>query len=756
MRILFLLLFSSTILCARELTLEEKVGQVLMTYVEGDELTPQSRELLQKTKLGGILYYAWANELQNPVSIRNMSRDLQFVAHEMGLPSLFIAVDQEGGAIVRMEKGFTHFPGNAAISRTGDPQIAYQAALGIGRELSVVGVNMNLAPVVDVNTNPENPVIGVRSFGSSPTLVAQYAEQAVKGYLDAGILPVLKHFPGHGDTAVDSHFSLPVVNKSLSELDKMELVPFRMLQSITPAIMTAHILFPKIDFENPATMSEIFLQNILRKRLRYEGLIISDSLSMEGVLERSGSMAAAAIEAFEAGCDLLILGRTIDESDTSKTHIAEVMEVHRKMVEAVEDGRISRSRLDESVNRILAYKQNLSDTTHHFSELRSVTNRTLAKEIAERSVYIGKGEFPIDLRNRDVVVVAPLELRDKFARISFPVEYFDPMDPEESDVQQIVDSVGNHELAIVCSYDARKNPQQFELLKQISQSRPMIHIALRDPSDLEEIDRALLSVATLSPSPYSVDAAFSWIQGTLEPLQLPDWKMKSVGHLVWNNEAGQREDFLTFWHKNEEFPSMGIGHFIWPPEDYQGSFENGRFHEVLVFLKNNRVNIPSWIQDVRYCPWKNREEFYHDFDSPRMRELRQLLANTIDLQAKYMVHRFNREFPKMVATLSPEERTHVVNQLYRVKNDPKGAYILVDYLNFMCEGTDYRERYQGKGWGLLQVLQNMKMEGSPSEDFVQSAKELLKRRVANAPKERHEELRMAGWMQRLSTYVNSL
>ena len=191
------------------------------------------------------------------------------------------------------------------MGETLDPNLAKEIALSIGQELRGVGINMNLAPVVDINSNPQNPVIGSRSFGNSAEAVILFAEQALRGYKQAQIIATLKHFPGHGDTTVDSHEDLPVVHKSKEELERMELLPFAKLAASAEAIMTAHILVPAFDAESCSTLSEKTL-SYLRQTIGFQGVIVSDSLVMEGVLKKCQTVDEAAIQALIAGCDLLI------------------------------------------------------------------------------------------------------------------------------------------------------------------------------------------------------------------------------------------------------------------------------------------------------------------------------------------------------------------------------------------------------------------------------------------------------------------
>lgn len=339
------------------MSVEEKIGQLLMVHFNGNSANEDARILIQELHVGSIIYYTWANELSSHEQVRTLSVGLHQLAAETRLAiPLLIAVDQEGGRIVRLTTGFTSFPGNQALGLTGDPSLAEQCAYTIGRELTAVGINMNLAPVVDINSNPNNPVIGSRSFGSSPELVTSFAEKFLDGCAKAGILHCLKHFPGHGDVVVDSHHDLPVVNKPLEELKKMELVPFQQLASRADAIMTAHLLVPALDPDHCSTLSKKTI-DFLRQEVGYEGVIITDSLVMEGVL-KGRTIDEVALMALKAGCDLLLLGgkQLVGTGSGLELTVDDMRRIHQRLVDAVRTGELSEESIDTSVARVMALK----------------------------------------------------------------------------------------------------------------------------------------------------------------------------------------------------------------------------------------------------------------------------------------------------------------------------------------------------------------------------------------------------------------
>ncbi len=343
---------------SKEMSLEEKVGQLLMVHFNGEEVNDDARALVQKTKVGGIIYYNWSNGLHGPEQVQALSAGLQKLAEANQNPiPLLIAADQEGGVVSRLNNGFPKFPGNKAVGETSNPTFAQDVAFAMGQELQAVGINMNLAPVVDINSNPRNPVIGARSFGAHAEVVLAFGEKALSGYRQAHIIATLKHFPGHGDTTVDSHEDLPIVHKSKEELERVELFPFVRLASFSEAIMTAHILVPAFDTENCSTLSEKTL-NYLRETIGFQGVIVSDSLVMGGVLKKCGTVDEAAIRALKAGCDILILGGKllVGERAGFELTVSDIERIHSSIVEAVKTGRISEERVNQAVEKILNLK----------------------------------------------------------------------------------------------------------------------------------------------------------------------------------------------------------------------------------------------------------------------------------------------------------------------------------------------------------------------------------------------------------------
>lgn len=322
-----------------------------MCPIHGDEVTEEIKAFIKETRIGGVILYNWSNTITDLSKTRSFIQGLQKESFQTKGSPLFIAIDQEGGRVDRLKKGF---PSADTIAKTKTPQETFLLGSAVAKELKLLGVNLNFSPVVDINSNQKNIVIGDRSFGKDQVTVVTYAKAFSKGLQSGGILPCLKHFPGHGDVEEDSHYTLPISYKTLDQLMNIELIPYMEIDS--PFVMTAHILFPNIDPKHPATLSKIFLQEILRGQLKYQGLIITDSLRMKAL---SGeSLEEICIQAFIAGNDILLIGGSRLVKDDPEFNLQQVKSVHKALTEAVQSGRIGIDRLNKSYERISEAKRN--------------------------------------------------------------------------------------------------------------------------------------------------------------------------------------------------------------------------------------------------------------------------------------------------------------------------------------------------------------------------------------------------------------
>ena len=325
------------------MTLEEKIGQMLLVGIQGKTAGNEAQKMIAEDKVGGIILYS--SNVGSLKELVGLTNDLK--KSNSGNPApLFMSVDQEGGKVSRLPDDFATFPSNAAVGRGDDADAAGTMGELLARAVKSSGFNMDFAPVLDINSNPDNPVIGDRSFGSSAELVTRLGIAEMQGLEREGIIPVVKHYPGHGDTSVDSHLALPVINKTETQLAELEWLPFQAaVREKADAVMVAHILYPKLDPDKPASLSQVIIGQQLRGQMGYEGVVITDDLTM-GAIIKNYSLPAAAVESVLAGSDILLVAHEYKNEQA----------VRAALLDSVKNGRISEARIDESVYRILALK----------------------------------------------------------------------------------------------------------------------------------------------------------------------------------------------------------------------------------------------------------------------------------------------------------------------------------------------------------------------------------------------------------------
>ena len=387
------------------MTFEEKVGQLLFVGFGGTEMDDTIAGFFKQKKPGGAAFFS-RNIKKLPQTLK-LIRDVQALA-PAGIP-LFVSVDQEGANVVRLQKYATVIPSNMAIGATRSEQLAFEAGKALGKDLHLMGFNMNLAPVLDVASNPQNPVIGIRAFSGNADLVAQMGSAYVAGLQSEGVSAVAKHFPGHGDTKTDSHFETPILNHDRERLNKVELKPFKMVaDNGIDAMMTAHIVLPQIAEKSdlPATISKNLLTGIVRKEWGYEGLVVTDGLEMHGIVSRYGS-GEAAVRAIEAGADMVLILWTVEKKN----------EVHNALRKAVRDKRISAQRLHESLRRILLVKkrrgilnQKLFPVSQTLTKLKKGKHRLVVQKIAQKALtMVANPEQVLPLSKTKKILVASTE-----------------------------------------------------------------------------------------------------------------------------------------------------------------------------------------------------------------------------------------------------------------------------------------------------------------------------------------------------------
>jgi beta-N-acetylhexosaminidase len=530
------------------MTLQEKVGQLFVMRVYGHSATAPDQadidanlkeigvrsaaEMIARYRVGGIIYFTWAHNTRDPHQIADLSNGIQRASLQQprGLPVL-ISTDQEHGIVCRVGEPATLFPGAMAIGAGGSRKDARSLGRIAGQELRALGIRQNYSPVADVNVNPANPVIGVRSFGSEAGAVGGLVAAEVAGYQGAGVAATAKHFPGHGDTAVDSHYGFPVITHSREVWEKLDAVPFRAaIRAGIDSIMTAHIQFPALDASgDPATLSRPILTGILRGELGYDGVVVTDSLGMEGVRTKYGDDRVPVL-ALKAGVDQLLNPPSLDVA-------------WHAVLKAVQDGELTEARLDESVLRILRLKARLGLFEEPYVSRAGVT-RTVgtpahlaaADRIAERTTTLLVDErrlLPLDRRTHRRLLVVGADpaspsgttgpptgvLAAALTELGFTATALPTgTAPSAAVIAQAVAAAGGADAVIVGTYNITAAGSQKTLVEQlVATGKPVVAIAIRNPYDVARLPTVPACLATYSWTDVELRAAARVIAGRAAP-----------------------------------------------------------------------------------------------------------------------------------------------------------------------------------------------------------------------------------------------
>jgi beta-N-acetylhexosaminidase len=533
------------------MSLRDLAGQSLMLSIEGQRLTPAIADLLARTRACGVVLFA--RNVAGPAQLSALCAALQAEAARLGLPPLLIAMDQEGGTVSRLPAPFVVPPSQQAQAATGDPEAAYAAARISGAQLRACGVNVNFAPVLDVSLNPANPVIGIRGFGADPATVSAFGLAALRGYRDTGVIATVKHFPGHGDTSVDSHHGLPVVPHGRARLDAVELAPFRAAFAAgAPAVMAAHIVFPALD-ERPATLSPAILRGLLREQLGYDGLVFTDALDMGAIAERYGAPEACVL-ARAAGADVLLpLGDAANQIAAADALVA-----------ALEAGRLALDDFIATADRLVKLRKaygvgdegrrtkeerpptadDRRQTTDHRpptgSRPSSVVRRPSAElaeaeqealELARRGLTRrdprGLLPLPADARLAAIDCLLPrfndaeeaasrAELLRGLLAAAFPRLDHRALMPDapEAAWRQAIEAAGRADAVLIVTRNAWLVERQAALGAALAGAgAPLIHLAARSPRDGELLPGAAATLLSYGDPPLSLRAAVEALGG---------------------------------------------------------------------------------------------------------------------------------------------------------------------------------------------------------------------------------------------------
>ena len=503
------------------LTLREKVGQMIGLAFSGTEYSEELSLQIEKIGAGLLIYFK--DNCANPKQIFDLNKKILSKAK---IPP-FISLDQEGGMVARVTEGVTQSPGAMVIGATNKYEYAYQLAYNMGFELKQLGFNFNFAPVGDINNNAKNPVINVRSYSEKPHEVAIYVDQAVKGYSDAGMMTSIKHFPGHGDTAVDSHIGLPKVDFDSERLHQMELVPFKLaVEHDLPGIMASHVLYTKYDDVYPTTLSNKVITGLLREELGYKGLVVTDSLTMKAVYDNF-TIEEIVEHGFNSGCDILLL--------CGARNVAMQQEFADTAFRLAEEGKISLEKINASVERILKYKEmfGVGEMAESFEsiegELENSERMAFAKKVMDEGITLIKDEnklLPVK-ESDNILVVFPkikvvtlAENEDNSLNslgdfMPFKVDkFYSTIDPSVEEKEELLKIANDYDKIIYCSYNATFNPSQADVINSLDQNK-LIVIGVRTPYDLNVLD-AKTYLISYEASVLSFESLAKFLTGKIE------------------------------------------------------------------------------------------------------------------------------------------------------------------------------------------------------------------------------------------------
>ncbi len=478
-------------------TIENKISQMFMVSFKGSEINKENYNHFKENGFSNFMFFS--HNLKSYECVYRLCNDLKGIAEENSQIPPFISIDQEGGMVSRLFSGATHFPSAMSVGRSGIPNVGYHMGKMVGKELRNLGINFNLAPVLDINNNPDNPVIGVRSFSEDMHTVAEIGTDYIRGLQEVGVIATAKHFPGHGDTNIDSHLGLPIIRHSLSRLQEVELFPFiKAIEEGVMAIMSAHIIFPSLDNTNiPGTLSSKILTGFLREELGYNGLIISDALDMDAISSRY-SIGDACIKAINAGVDLLCLSGGGDYALQS--------EGYRCTVDAVKNGAIKEDVIHNAFDRIVKAKKQIGLS---FNEICTPCayypqHEEYAERICSKSIQVIRDDLdliPLSTSSK-VLVLSPPPIRsniadDNIVRIrSFAYMAYErtgwdyveiDINPSESQIDSILSKVDNYETVVCATYNIGLYKNQLKLANALS-SYNIVFVTLRVPYDVTKID----------------------------------------------------------------------------------------------------------------------------------------------------------------------------------------------------------------------------------------------------------------------------
>lgn len=530
-----------------EASLKEKIGQLMVFGFDGKVVSNEIKEMIHEYKIGSIILFN--RNIGNALEVLKLNTNLQKEAKAAGqVYPLLICADQENGVVRRLREGTTLFPGAMSLGATQDPNLTYEVALASGVELKSLGINWNLAPVVDVNNNPQNPVIGIRSFGEDPEKVSEFGLAAVKGMQDARVITTLKHFPGHGDTNVDSHLDLPVISHDRDRLKEVELKPFvDGMANGADMIMTAHIYFPAFETEEgtPATISKAVITGLLREELGFNGVVTTDCLEMNAISKTIGTPRGA-VEALKAGVDIIMISHSYQLQ----------MQSLEAIYQAIESGEIDISLIEAAYERVVSLKRKYVSWHEILLNPEEVkvpeavggkAHAELAEEAYRKGITLVKNEgnlLPLSQKDRILVLYpensAFMQVEDRGGNSSInlgtvvkelhpeadSIQYSTTINEEE--IKELIEKAGEYATIIVGTMTVIKNNPQVTLIEGLlAANKKLAVVALRSPYDISYFPRVPVFIAAFEFSYPALNVAVKALFGMEEvegilPVTIPN------------------------------------------------------------------------------------------------------------------------------------------------------------------------------------------------------------------------------------------
>lgn len=498
--------------------LREKVGQLFMVGFEG--LTPPGYilEWLAAGRIAGVILFA--RNVESPQQLARMTAALHAAAKH---PCL-ISIDQEGGTVARLRDGFTESPGAMALSVAGDAEQIERVSHVLGTELRALGINWNYAPVLDILYNVENPSLGTRSFGTTAEKVGRFAAAAVRGFQRAGVAACAKHFPGLGDTPIDTHIALPTLNKPLDALIAEDLAPYRaVIGDKIAAIMTTHTRFAALDSKLPTTMSPVVVNRLLRQELGYDGLVTTDCMEMKAIADNYGA-GESAVLTIAGGIDMVLFSHTRAAQEAA----------YDAVIAAVESGRIPIARINEANRRVDTMRQRFAiHNTPNLDEIRTAEHLATVNQAARSGTVMLKNDGVLPLHNEKVVVIEFASVLESgimeqggFTGFAGLIRQRLPHLPTFSMMsagydamfEQALTAAADAEVIVLATRNGFIIPEQADKVQRIAETgHKIVHLCLRSPFDARLLPDASAIICTSGDATPSLLAAVDALTGQYTP-----------------------------------------------------------------------------------------------------------------------------------------------------------------------------------------------------------------------------------------------